>query len=55
MGDLRKEDTVSLLDFKDRLGDLGHFVTEYTDINDLKYQVRDQLDKLMDSGNLPGI
>jgi len=50
IGDIDEKALRSLLKFKKRLLDLGHFVTEYKDITDLKYQFRDQLDKLIVSG-----
>ena len=41
---------MSLLNFKQKLDDLGHFYTAYSDINDLKYQFNEQLLKF-----LPGL
>ncbi|MEM9274448.1 MAG: COR domain-containing protein, partial [Cyanobacteria bacterium P01_F01_bin.143] len=38
---------LSLLNFKQKLDDLGHFYTIYADINDLKYQFDDQLRKVI--------
>lgn len=38
----------TLLDFKDRLKNLGHFRTNYNNIEDLKFQFRNQLDKLLE-------
>jgi hypothetical protein len=46
MGDI-DEDVVSLLQFKKKLAGLGHFYTSYNNIEDLKLQFRDQLDKLL--------
>ena len=49
---------VSLLDFKQKLSDLGHFYTNYADINDLRYKFSEQLIKILpqltgiDSNNL---
>ena len=40
----------SLWDFQQKLDDLGHFHTEYTSIDDLQKQFRDQLEKLRDEG-----
>ncbi|MDJ0902704.1 MAG: formylglycine-generating enzyme family protein [Xenococcus sp. MO_188.B8] len=36
-----------LLDFKKKLSDLGHFYTNYADINDLKYKFSEQLNKII--------
>jgi hypothetical protein len=46
MGSITDE-VVSLLNFKKKLGDLGHFYTGYDNIEHLKRQFRDQLDKLI--------
>lgn len=40
---------LSLLKFKQKLDDLGHFYTLYTDINDLKFKFSEQLIKLLPS------
>lgn len=48
LSDLRKEDLESLWAFQERLGKLGHFYTTYNDVEHLKRQFRDQLDKLLD-------
>jgi len=45
MGDI-DDDVVSLLQFKKKLASLGHFYTGYDNIEHLKRQFRDQLDKL---------
>ncbi len=45
-GSIREEDILSLLAFKKKLGELGHFHTVYDNIEHLKRQFRDQLDKL---------
>jgi hypothetical protein len=45
-GDARKEDLNSLWAFQDKLKKLGHFYTCYDNIEHLKRQFRDQLDKL---------
>ena len=37
----------SLLNFKNKLHELGHFHSQYDDINDLKYQFGEQLNKLL--------
>ena len=47
MGNLSNE-VKTLLDFKEKLGKLGHFYTSYDDIADLKLRFRDQLDKLLE-------
>ncbi len=39
-----------LTKFKKRLADIGHFHTNYNNIDDLKYQFRKQLDRLEDKG-----
>jgi internalin A len=41
-----RDDLMSLWDFQKKLGELGHFYTEYDSIDDLQKQFRDQLDKL---------
>ncbi len=46
MGSLT-EQVKTLLDFKDKLKNLGHFYTGYENIEDLKLRFRDQLDKLL--------
>ena len=40
-------DIMSLLNFKQKLSDLGHFYTVYADINDLKYKFSEQLTKFL--------
>ena len=40
-------DIMSLLNFKQKLNDLGHFYTVYADINDLKNKFSDQLIKVL--------
>ncbi len=40
----------TLLNFKQKLDDLGHFYTIYSDINDLKFKFNGQLSKI-----LPGL
>lgn len=42
----------SLWDFQGKLQSLGHFWTNYDDIEHLKRQFRDQLDKLFDQGKI---
>ncbi len=46
-GDLRKEDTVSLFAFQNRLKELGHYQTEYENIAGLKYHFGEQLKKIL--------
>jgi hypothetical protein len=46
-GEIKQEQIMSLFNFKNKLNNLGHFVTEYSDINDLKYQFSDQLNKIL--------
>lgn len=41
------EEVLSLLNFKKRLKDIGHFSTSYKNIEDLKYQFKLQLEKLL--------
>lgn len=38
---------ITLLNFKERLHNLGHFHTSYADINDLKHKFSEQLNKIM--------
>jgi internalin A len=45
-------DLISLWDFQERLGALGHFFTEYDSIDGLQRHFRDQLDKLRADGGL---
>ena len=45
-GSARKEDLNSLWAFQEKAGSLGHFYTTYDNIEHLKRQFRDQLDKL---------
>ncbi|MGR8979129.1 MAG: COR domain-containing protein [Gammaproteobacteria bacterium] len=49
MGDIGDE-ILSLLDFKKKLSQLGHFYTGYDNIEHLKRQFTDQLNKLMEKG-----
>jgi hypothetical protein len=42
----------SLWDFQEKLSELGHFHTEYVNIQDLQLQFRRQLDKLIDERKL---
>ena len=46
---------LSLLNFKQKLSDLGHFYKNYADINDLRYKFSEQLDKFIIPGliNIP--
>ncbi|MFM7787214.1 MAG: hypothetical protein ACKO90_03260, partial [Microcystis panniformis] len=45
-GQIRPE-IMTLLNFKERLHNLGHFHTSYADINDLKHKFSEQLNKIM--------
>ena len=47
-GNARKEDLNSLWAFQDKLKELGHFHTVYDNIEHLKRQFGDQLDKLLE-------
>jgi internalin A len=47
IGSARKEDLSSLWAFQEKLRGLSHFYTMYNDIEHLKLQFRDQLDKLL--------
>lgn len=44
---IREKDVNSLLAFKDELKNLGHFPTKYENIDDLKYQLKMQLQKII--------
>jgi hypothetical protein len=46
-GSLNFEDLQSMLTFKEKLTELGHFHTAYDDVTHLKLQFRDQLDKII--------
>jgi internalin A len=46
-GSMRVEDLISLEAFKKKLGALGHLYTSYDNIEHLKRQFRDQLDKIL--------
>ena len=46
-GSMSKEDFKSLWAFQEKLTAVGHFYTSYDDIEHLKRQFRDQLDKLL--------
>lgn len=41
---------LDLISFKERLAEIGHFYTVYNNIDDLKYQFGNQLDRLEDKG-----
>jgi hypothetical protein len=47
-GDAREKDLNSLWAFRNRLSQLGHFCTSYDNIEHLKRQFRDQLDKMLE-------
>ena len=46
-GSISRSDINSLLDFKDKIKEIGHFYTSYSNIDDLKYQFKMQLDKIL--------
>jgi hypothetical protein len=41
------DEILTLLQFKKKIGELGHFHSVYTNIDNLKYQFRNQLDKFL--------
>jgi internalin A len=47
-GDARQEDFNSLWAFQKKLSNFGHFHTRYDNIEHLKRQFRDQLDKMLE-------
>lgn len=47
-----RDDLMSLWDFQKKLGELGHFYTEYESVGGLQNHFRDQLDKLQAGGLL---
>jgi hypothetical protein len=51
IGSMTKEIT-TLLAFKEKLDNLGHYPTHYTSIEDLKLQFQQQLDKLIEEGKI---
>lgn len=52
MSSLRPEDFNSLCVFKEKLRDLGHYPTNYNDIEHLNRQFSDQIHKLLELGEL---
>jgi hypothetical protein len=44
---LNRKETNSLFDFKDKLKELGHFTTQYKNIEDLQHQFSSQLQKIL--------
>jgi O-acetyl-ADP-ribose deacetylase (regulator of RNase III) len=48
--DGRRNDLDSLFKFQDKLRSLGHYQTKYKNVDDLKLQLTQQLDRLCDSG-----
>ena len=46
-GSAREEDLTTLWAFKKKLKKLGHYHTEYDNIEHLKRQFRDQIDKIL--------
>ncbi len=51
-GSLNRRDVLSLLNFQEKLDQLGHFYTRYKSTEDLLHQFGNQLDKLADTGFL---
>src|SRR5208282_533887 len=51
-GNLNRKDVNSLLDFKEKLKELGHFNTVYKNLDDLKFKLDQQLNKLVENGVL---
>ncbi len=47
--ELKKDDAISKFEFEEKLKELGHFPTEYKNIDDLKYKFKMQLEKLLSS------
>jgi len=47
MEQLKKDDINSLFSFKEKLEELGHFRTIYKNIDDLKLQFKNQLEKIL--------
>ncbi len=45
-GAMNKE-MISMIDFQDRLKSLGHFVTEFTNTQDLQFKFRGQLERVL--------
>jgi hypothetical protein len=54
-GEINEDDVMSLLKFKKKLKSLGHYVTHFKSIEDLKFQFNNQLDKLAGSDFLKNI
>ena len=44
------EEIITLLSFKKKIAELGHFYTSYTNIDNLKYKFRNQLDNILAQG-----
>lgn len=49
-GAAREEDLTSLWKFKRRLGELGHFPTEYDNIDQVHGKFGDQIEEMLDRG-----
>jgi internalin A len=47
-----RDDLISLWNFQEKLGGLGHYPSKYTSIEDLQRQFRRQLDLLIDGGKI---
>lgn len=45
-GEINEDDVLSLINFKKKIKKLGHYITHYKSIEDLKFQFNNQLDKL---------
>ena len=50
-GSARQDDLKSLWAFQEKLGKLGHFFTKYDNIEHLKLQFGDQIDKMLDEAS----
>ena len=48
MSQIKKADLNSKVKFEKKLDELGHFPTLYKNIEDLKYQFKQQLEKILD-------
>ena len=47
IGEIKEDDIMSLFNFKKKLKELGHFYTNYADINELKFKFSEQLKKFL--------
>ena len=48
LSEVKMDDLISLKKFQEKLDDLGHFYTPYNSIEDLKRQLDNQLDKILE-------